>query len=415
MNLVKTSILSFIATVIKMLSMLVINKAVALLVGPSGIALIGQFQNFTQLSMTAAQGGVNQGVTKYTAEYGKESERLPALFSTAAKVSLVCSSVVGLICIILSTRASEYLLNTPQYAYVFIVFGIGLPLFVLNQLLLSIVNGLKEVKTFIGANISQSIYSLIFTTTFVVFFGLHGALIAIVTNQAVVLLVVLWMLRKHAIIRLAVFRDQFSRAEAKKLLGYSAMALTTAATAPVSHLIIRNHLGETLGWDQAGYWQAIWYISTMYLTVATTALSIYYLPKLSEITEKTLLRKELANGYKLIIPTVALMAITIFTLKDFVIWLLFTPDFEPMRKLFAWQLVGDVIKITAWLLSFVMLAKAMVKPFIITQVVFHANFTFLAILLSSKYGLIGMTYAHTINFTCYLLVIFFVVRKEIFN
>ena len=76
MTLIKTSVLSFIATAIKMLSMLAINKAVAVFIGPTGLALIGQFQNFTQLGMTVAQGGINAGVTKYTAEYGRESDQL---------------------------------------------------------------------------------------------------------------------------------------------------------------------------------------------------------------------------------------------------------------------------------------------------------------------------------------------------
>ena len=63
------------------------------------------------------------------------------------------------------------------------------------------------------------------------------------------------------------------------------MAITSALTVPVSHMIVRNYIGENLSWDDAGYWQGIWYISTMYLMVITTSLSVYYLPKLSEIQD----------------------------------------------------------------------------------------------------------------------------------
>ena len=59
MTLIKTSLLSFIATVVKLLAALVINKAVALYIGPSGLAVIGQFQNMLQLAMTASQGAIN--------------------------------------------------------------------------------------------------------------------------------------------------------------------------------------------------------------------------------------------------------------------------------------------------------------------------------------------------------------------
>ncbi|HBC6705092.1 TPA: O-antigen flippase, partial [Proteus mirabilis] len=99
MTLIKTSILSLIATFFKMLSGLIINKAISVYIGPAGLAIIGQFQNFSQLVLIAAQGAINNGVVKYTAEYGKESKLLPILFSTALRISLITSISIGLLLI----------------------------------------------------------------------------------------------------------------------------------------------------------------------------------------------------------------------------------------------------------------------------------------------------------------------------
>lgn len=412
MTLIKTSILSLISTVIKLLTGLVINKAVAIYIGPSGLALIGQFQNFMQLAMTTAQGGINSGVTKYTAEYKGDIEQLTPLFSTAFRISLYCSVIVSLAMIVFSKLAAEHFLDNSEQAYIFVLFGITIALFVINQLILSIVNGLKEITFFIKVSIIQSIYSLVFTTLWIVFYGLNGALIAFVTNQSVVLIIVLWLLRNHNVIKINNFKNRFDKVQARKLLGYSLMALTSVATVPVSQLIIRNHIGETIGWDQAGYWQGVWYISSMYLMVVTTALSIYYLPKLSEIKDDFELRKELFTGYKLILPIVIIMSLSIYFLKDFIIYLLFTPEFEPMRELFAWQLVGNVIKIASWLLAYVMLAKAMVRLYIITEVFSSALFVVLSIYLSNIYGVIGVTYAFAINYAVYFLLMIWVMRDK---
>ncbi|WP_417914116.1 hypothetical protein [Candidatus Electronema sp. JM] len=106
MTIVKISILIFIATAIKMLTAFVINKAVAVYIGTTGLALIGKSQNFNQLVMTMAKGAINSEVTKYVAKYGKDIERIPILFSTAAKISLFSSVVVGLGIILLSNYAS---------------------------------------------------------------------------------------------------------------------------------------------------------------------------------------------------------------------------------------------------------------------------------------------------------------------
>ena len=55
-----------------MLSGLVINKIIAIYIGPAGIALIGQFQNFMGIITTIGNGAINSGVTKYVAEYHED-------------------------------------------------------------------------------------------------------------------------------------------------------------------------------------------------------------------------------------------------------------------------------------------------------------------------------------------------------
>lgn len=412
MTLFKTSILSFIATAIRMLSALVINKAIAIYIGPSGLAIIGQFQNFSNLVMTAAQGGINSGVTKYTSEYGKDDERISILFSTASKINFFTSLVVGSGILIFSEQLSMSILKTQQYKYIFIIFGFTIILFVINKLLLSILNGLGEIKTWVVINIIQSLYGLVFTSLLIFFFGLDGALIALVTNQSVVLLIVLWMLRKHTFIKLEKFKHKFNVLEAKKLAGFAAMAFTSALTIPVSHLIIRNYIGETLSWDDAGFWQAMWYISGMYLTVVTTSLSIYYLPKLSSISDKAELKKEIWQGYKFIMPIVILSSITVYLLKDFIIWILFTEDFTPMRELFLWQLIGDVFKIAALLMAYLMHAKAMTKTYISTEIAFSISFVLLSIWFINQFGLIGMSYSFAVNYAIYFVVMFIVTKKQ---
>ena len=398
MSLVKTSFLSLIATSVKVLSLLVINKVVAVTIGPSGIALIGQFQNFSQVAMTVSQGGLNQGVIKYTAEFSDDQGKISSLFSTAFKTALVCSLIVGVFCIFASSYLSQYFLKSNDYQYVFVLFGMLLPLFVINQLLLSILNGLKALRLFISNNIIQSLYSLVVTSLLVWFFGLHGAFIALVTNQSIVLLILVWRLRHFAMIRLKMFLSGYSSEQLRKLGSFTLMALTSAIMVPVSHLIIRNHIVDTLGWDAAGHWQALWYISSMYLMVITTALGIYYLPRLSELHSKNEIKKELLGGYKIIMPVVIVLALALYLMRDLVIIILFSQGFRAMRDLFFWQLCGDVIKIASWLLAYLMLAKAMVKLFIVTEVVFGVAFVLLSLALSERYGLEGVALAHFINY-----------------
>jgi PST family polysaccharide transporter len=403
MTLIKTSILSFIATAIKMVAGLVINKAVAVYIGPAGLALVGQFQNFSQLVMAAAQGAINSGVTKYTAEYGKDNEKIPILFSTASKISLVASVIVGAGIVLFSNYASLHFLKSEDYGYIFIIFGFTIVLFVINNLLLSILNGLKEIKTWVMINIIQSIYSLIFTTLLIVFLGLDGALIALVTNQSVIFLIVLWMLRKHQVIKLENFKGAFDKPEAKKLGGFAIMTAITMITVPVSLILVREIIIENGNLEEAGYWQAMWYMSIMYMMVFMTVIKIYFLPKLSELSQPSLIRKEIVNGLILFLPILFVLFFIIYYLQDYILILLFSPEFQEVSDLFYWQLIGDFFKLSGTFFGILLAAKAKHLRVIWVNVVFSISFVIFAYFYYADIGIEGIVFAHFINNLLYLV------------
>jgi PST family polysaccharide transporter len=181
------------------------------------------------------------------------------------------------------------------------------------------------------------------------------------------------------------------------------MTIVSATTIPLSRIYLRNYIGANIGWDAAGYWQGITRISDTYLMLITTTLSIYYLPRLSSIQDKMELRKEIIYGYKIIMPLVIIMASGIYFFRDFIIKLIFTSDFLPMRELFLYQLIGDVIKIASWLLGYVMVAKAMTKLFIISELIFTFSFVGLSVLFIKIFGLVGISIAFMVNYILYTI------------
>ena len=411
MTLIKTSVLTGISTVIKLVSAFVINKVIAIYIGPSGLAIVGQLQSFTSIITTFSNGAISSGIVKYTAEY-QDIEEKKKIFSSSIVISLICSLIISIFLFGFSDYLSELILKDIQYSSVFIIFGATIFLFALNMVLISILNGQKEIKKYVLVNIAGSIFSLVFTSILIMQLNLMGALYAMVLNQSVMFFVTLAFVLKSSWFKLEYFKQGLDKESLSKLSKYSLMAIVSALTVPVSHLIIREYIGKNLGWDSAGYWQGIWYISTMYLMLVTTTLGVYYLPRLSEIQDNKELRKEIFSGYKIIMPIVILASLIIFLLKEYVILIAFSKDFMPMMELFAWQLIGDVIKIASWLLAYLMLAKAMTKVFIYTEVLFSALFVGLSILFVDKFGLVGITYAYALNYLLYLFMMIFIFRKR---
>lgn len=229
------------------------------------------------------------------------------------------------------------------------------------KFLLAILNGKKDIHRYVVANIAGSVFALLVTSAMVVQWGLMGALVGFAVYQSLAFFVTLALCVRTPWFRLSHLFGRMDKAVAKNLAKYTAMALTTAATVPLSHILIRNHLGQTLGWEAAGYWEAMWRLSGAYLMLVSTTLSVYYLPRLSELKTGAEIRREILAGYRVILPVAAVCALLVYLLRHFIIETLFSAAFLPMESLFFWQLVGDVFKIASWLFAFVMLGKSMTK------------------------------------------------------
>lgn len=414
MSLVKSSFFTFIATSVKILSSLIINKFTSIIIGPSGLAIVGQFQNFSQIAMIFSQGGINNGVTKYLAESNSSPREKIFIIGTSIKIIFFFSFVGGITIIILNKWAAQYFLGNVDYYYLFIIFGISIIFYALNSLVLSILNGFQDLRNFTLLNILQSLVTLVITIVFVEFFGLRGILLALVTNQSIVFILVFIILFKKVRARLYLKFQLFDKKIAYRLLKFSLMTAVTAILTPTSLLIIRNILILKVGIETAGIWQALWYISAMHLMMITTTLSVYYLPKLASINDEILLRKEIFLGYSFMIPIVLFSSFVIFFFRDFFIAFLFSKSFYMISDLISYQLFGDILKIASWLLSYLMVAKAMTRIYIFSEIFFLFTFTVLSYFLINEYKVVGVTYAYLINNLFYFIFLVLKFKRILF-
>jgi len=412
MSLVKTSLLNGIAVVVKVASALVLNKILAVYVGPAGYAVIGQFQNAVAIIVSRAGGVVATGVTKVTAQHFDDEAKQHAVWQTAIRFSLGASIIAAIVLLLTGNSLAQWLLHRADMSSVFVWLALTLPAMAANNLLLAIVNGKKEVGIYVVANIIGSLISMLLVGLLAFNFGLIGTLVAFTISPAIVLLSTAAIVARRDWFKAKFLWGQMNRPALRELSGFALMGLTSALTMPVTFMLIRNHLATNLGLTSAGYWQASWKISEIYLMLVTTTLSVYYLPRLAEIRTAKELKTEIIKVYSFVMPIVAAGAATIFILRDFIIRTLFTPDFLPMRELFLWQLAGDVIKIGSWILAYIMLGRAMIKLFILTEISFSILFVLLSWLLVGRFGLIGISMAYAINYSLYWVSMGFLAKKE---
>jgi polysaccharide transporter, PST family len=404
LEFMKVGFWTSLSTLSKIISYLFIVKIIALYTGPEGLGKMGQFMSLMTIVGVCAGGGISNGVIRYVAEYEKTNpSKIKTILNSGFFITLFTSFVFFIICFICSDEISVLLFNSTEYASVIIVLSIAQMCIAVNNFLFSIINGFKDVKALVFSNCVAAIMSVIVSYFLIKTFYLYGVLLSLIFSQGCLVFITWFFIRDKKWLKLEFFKPIFDKRSVKNLLSYSLMAVSTAILTPISHIIIRDHIVQILSWSDAGYWQAITRISDVYLLFITMAMTIYYLPKLSEINDEVQIKKEIMSTYRILFPAVCLLSLSIFFLKDIIIYILYGENFSSIRDLFFVQLLGDVVKISAWVISFLMLAKKKTKLFLSTELFFSSTYVLMTIILVNKFSLIGSMYSFLINSSVYLV------------
>lgn len=413
MNLFRTSVLNGVAVLIKTITMFVLNKILAVYLGPTGYAAIGQFQNFIQMVTTFAGSAINTAVVKYTAEYHEDETKQRAVWKTAGSIVFLFSLLFAILILIFQKQLALYIFQSLKYQTIFIWFAIFLIFFNFNTLFLAILNGKKEILKLVLANIAGSLFALVITGILAIKLQLYGALIALSIYQSIAFIVTLILCHRADWFEFSSLLGKIDLGITKKFASFILMALVSAICVPLSQMLIRAYLSQEFSLAYAGYWEAMIRLSTVYLLLVTTTLGVYYLPRLSELNAIDEIKKEVYLGYKFIFPLAVVGGICVFILRDWIINLLFSPSFAPMQDLFLWQMMGDALKIGSWILAYLMLSKAMTKLYICTEIIFTVSLIALTYICTQVFGFEGVSIAHLINYGLYWIVISLFIFKQL--
>jgi len=398
-NFFKTSIYSGISTAISLIVRLITNKIIAVYLGTNGMFLLGQLKDFLTITNVVSNFGITNGTIKYTSEYKDNSFELKKFLSSAFKIHLYCSLFVFALAIIFNKKLSYYLFSDYQYSNFITVLAFSLISISIHTFLMSVLNGLKNIKLYVLINIIVTILSAIILVFLVLKFKIIGALYAFAISQILAFIVSLILIKLYKPFSLNFLFSPFRINYFKKLSKFSLMAMAGSICLISATFFVRYFISTEFDKNHAGSWEGMWRISAVYLLFLTTTFKFYLLPTFTKLSG-TQLKREVFKIWLFILPIILIIAGGVYLLKDFVITFLFSKEFLLINSLIAFHLLGDIIKINCWVLGNILISKAKTKTFILFQIEWALAFSIFTFLFVKMYGFVGVSIAY---FAAYLL------------
>jgi len=413
--LIRVASLNSTSVLIRIISGVLTSKAIAVFIGPEGMALIGNLRNLLGSFQSIAILGLYNGVVKYVSEFKNNLKELSKTISSAYYLGFIATTLVAFFCYYNAEHLNEWIFGAYDYAYIFKVLALAIPFYSLNMMSFSIINGFAKYKILLVINIIGQILGLSVTLILIWQNNIDGALVSVVITPSLIFLITLVAIINRRSLISQIKITSVSLNTIKKLSVFSLMALITAIILPLVTILIRNYIIENIGMKEAGYWEGMNRISNYYLMFVNSLLALYILPRFSEISKVKEFRREVFNFYKTLMPVFGLGLLVIYLLRPFIISIVFSSEFRPMEELFIWYLLGDFVKVLSVVIAYQFLAKKMFWHYVITEVFLVLLIYFSSIYFINLFGVRGATIAHFVTYLLYFGVILLIFASSLFG
>jgi len=415
-NLVlKITSLNSLVVGIRLLVSLLVQNLLAQYTGQAGIAKVGQIRNLTNILSSLSSFGVFNGVVKYVSEYKDNEKGLIKLFSTVFVISSLATIILSFLIFIYAKALSLWLFFNVDYYLIFRIISVVVPFIAMNRIFNGIISGISAYK--VHAKIELIWYTLasFLLLLSLYFYNIEGVLVAIAITPTIQFLVLTFIFGKTLNDYIKFSQLSFRSPMLKVLLGFSLISFVATVCSNFVEINFRNLISDKISENEAGLWTAMSSISKIYMQFLITIFSIYILPKYTKIHFSDVLKKEIKTIYKTLLPLVIIGMLMVYFCREILIITIYNYDFLGMAILFKWQLLADLVRFSANILSFKFLAKNQVKYFVSTQLIGLITYYVFGQLLIKHLFVEGLVIALLLSNLLYFVIVLFIMRYDLFG
>jgi len=402
------------ASVISILVGLVRIKVAAMLLGPTGVGLIGLFTNLIATASTVAGLGFGSVGTRQIAQASASGDE--ARISTARRalfwgtLGLSLLGAIAFWCLreVLARHAMQDAALADDVGWLALAVALSVASASQNALL----NGMRRIGDIARVSIGSALLSSAVGIIALWVWGRSGILAFIVAAPLASFVLSHWYVSRLPRVRGGVqLRDLTREWGTLARLGFAFMVAGLAGT--VGQLVVRLLIQRELGIAALGQFHAAWAISMTYIGFVLGAMGTDYYPRLAAIIEDHPAVNRLVNEQiEVALLLAAPVLLAMLGLAPWVIELLYSREFAEAATVLRWQVLGDVLKIASWPLGFILIASGAGKMFMATEWMAMGLFGVSTWLLLPYAGLVATGLSFLLMYSAYLILVFWLANRR---
>lgn len=377
-------------------------KMVAVLLGPTGVGLIGLYTSATSLLGTITGLGLQGSAVRAIAQaQGKDDPLAVARTIRMLRRLVWATGGLGwLVSIALALPLSHWMFQSTEHAWSLAILGGMVLLTTVSNGQLGVLQGLRRIADIARVQVAAAVLNTAVTIGLYIWLREDGIVPVLLANAAITLLCSWWFARSVEMPAVVLDWSQ-SLAEAKPLLTLGVAMMWGGVLALVLDLYTRTLITRELGVDAAGIYQAAWSLSGLFAGFVLGAMGTDFYPRLTAVIHDREAAARAVNeqteiGILLAVP--GLLGTLAFA--KWVIWMLYSTQFAPAADVLVWMVLGVFGRVLSWPLGYIQLSLGAGRWFMVTEATFLAIYIVLATWLVPRYGVQGAAYAFAL---CYLL------------
>ena len=382
------------------------TKLVAMWIGPVGIGLFGLFNNALEMISTGTNLGIRSSSVRDISQAlaSRDSGLVARMVTVVRKWSMWLGLAGALITLALAPLLSQLTFGDSTHIWGFVALSIAVLLGALTNGEYAVLQGTAHLKRLASVTLWGTIVGL--AVSIPLFYLLRErSILPSIIAYAAALAIFAWVFRNREYPAVAVsHRDTFNMGKGFVRLGIF-MTLGNFATILASYAF-NAWLNVNAGTEQVGFYQAGYTLINKYTGLILTALGMEYYPRLSQVADSRLrLRAFVSQEINVAIAIMAPVVALFILLREVVVWILYTPDFNVILTFVSWGMIGTVLRTASWCLAFTILAKGDGKTYLWTEAASAVINLVLNIVFYRWWGLTGLGIAFLVSYLLYTLIV----------